>query len=110
MKHGIDRRLLLTGMGIAGAGALVRATRAEALVKQPRVRPRDIYDKIARTDAGIAEARTPVQSLLPSATAQYVISAPGVYYLTANINGVAGLAAIEIQADNVELECDGFLF
>jgi hypothetical protein len=45
-----------------------------------------------------------------SATAQHVISASGVYYLTEHITGVAGQAAIEIQADHVELECDGFMF
>src|SRR5437870_10675755 len=116
MKHDIDRRVLLTGLGItglgvAGFGALARAAQGSTvLLKPPRRRLRDIYDKIARTDKGLGEARTPVQSLMGSATAQYVISASGVYYLTEHITGVAGQAAIEIQADHVELECDGFMF
>jgi hypothetical protein len=117
MKRDLDRRRLLTGLGIAGAGALAQMSRARgaaAATLQPRyakrLRLRDVYDKVARTDDGVAEARIPVQSLLGSATAQYSITASGVYYLTQNITGVGGLACIEILADNVEIECDGFVF
>jgi hypothetical protein len=70
----------------------------------------EVYDKVARSSAGFAEARTPVESQPASQSAQYVITAPGVYYLTANVTGVPGKSAIEIQSDNVELECDGFTF
>jgi hypothetical protein len=70
-----------------------------------------VYDKIARGgDAGTAEARIPVRSLPSSATAQFVITQPGCYCLTDNITGEAGKCCIEIQADHVELECDGFTF
>lgn len=121
MRHDTGRRLLLTKLGLAagagaGALALVRAAYAGPCdTGSPLVGPtgkslQDVYDKIARTDDGLAEARTPVESLSGSATAQYIISAPGAYYLTGNITGVAGKAAIEIQADHVELECDGFTF
>jgi len=71
---------------------------------------RDLYDKIAREDEGLAEARTPITSLPSSVTAQFSITAPGVYYLTGNVTGVAGLACIEVLADEVEIECDGFTF
>jgi len=112
MARNPDRRLLIAGLGLTGAAALARVARA-----LPPPRPastgtslQDVYDKIARTDAGFGEARIPVESLPGSATAQYVIGAPGVYYLTGNITGVAGKAAIEVQSDHVEIECDGFTF
>src|SRR5438128_12461646 len=110
MARNPDRRLLIAGLGLTGAAALARVARA-----LPPPRPastgtslQDVYDKIARTDAGFGEARIPVESLPGSATAQYVIGAPGVYYLTGNITGVAGKAALEGQSDHVEIECDGF--
>ena len=92
MARNPDRRLLIAGLGLTGAAALARVARA-----LPPPRPasngtslQDVYDKIARTDEGLGEARVPVESLPGSATAQYVIGAPGVYYLTGNITGVAG--------------------
>src|SRR5207244_4627029 len=112
MARNPDRRLLIAGLGLTGAAALARVARA-----LPPPRPasngtslQDVYDKIARTDEGFGEARIPVESLPGSVTAQYVIAAPGVYYLTGNITGVAGEAALEVQADHVEIECDGFTF
>ena len=114
MDRRSDRRRLLAGLGVAGAAALVHAARPRqvgaATLGPSGPRLQEIYDKIARTSAGLAEARTPVESLPSSATAQYVISAPGVYYLTANVIGVAGKSAIEITSDHVELECDCFNF
>jgi len=67
----------------------------------------EIYDKIARTDVGLAEPRIPVQSLPGSATALHVISQPGSYYLTGNIEGVAGKNGIEIRTSNVTLDLYG---
>src|SRR5438128_8660709 len=110
MARNPDRRLLIAGLGLTGAAALARVARA-----LPPPRPastgtslQDVYDKIARTDAGFGEARIPVESLPGSATAQYVIGAPGVYYLTGNITGVAGEAAIEVPSDHVAIECGCF--
>jgi len=54
------------------------------------------------------EPRVPVQSLPGSAVALYVISEPGSYYLTANIQGEAGKGGIAISADNVTLDLNGF--
>lgn len=53
------------------------------------------------------EPRIPVQSLGGDATAQYVISQPGNYYLTGNITGVASKSAIAIDADGVTLDFRG---
>jgi len=110
MPRNPDRRLLLAGLGITGAAALARVARARPGAPSPGVSLPDVYNKVARTDQGFAEARVPVDSLQGSATAQFVIQAPGVYYLTGNITGVTGKAAIEVQADHVEIECDGFTF
>jgi len=43
-----------------------------------------------------------------SATALFVISQPGSYYLTGNITGVASKNGIEITASNVTLDLNGF--
>jgi hypothetical protein len=53
------------------------------------------------------EPRVAVQTLPGDATALFLISQPGSYYLTGNINGVSGKAAIAINADNVTLDLGG---
>lgn len=109
----LDRRLLLAGIGLTGAAAIARSVRAGPLdppngpVAPTGKTVQQIYDKIARTDAGLAEPRIPVQSLPGSATALYVISQPGSYYLTGNIQGVAGKNAIEVAADRVSIDLGG---
>lgn len=111
----VDRRFLLGALGgAAGVAALAKIAQAGPL--NPPAGPiaptgktvQEIYDKIARTDVGFAEPRIPVQSLPGSATAQYVISQPGSYYLTGNIQGVAGKVCIEIAADDVILDLSGY--
>ena len=54
------------------------------------------------------EPRTPVQSLSGSATALHVISEPGSYYLTGNIAGESGKNGIEVAADDVTLDLNGY--
>lgn len=54
------------------------------------------------------EPRVAVQSLPGSATAVFVISQPGAYYLAGNVSGVAGKHGIEITASNVSLDLNGF--
>lgn len=54
------------------------------------------------------EARTPVNTLPGSATAVHVISASGSYYLTGDVVGATGKNGIEIQADGVDLDLNGF--
>lgn len=111
----MDRRILLSALGGA-AGIAVMSKIAQAGPLNPPAGPiastgktvQEIYDKIARTDVGFAEPRIPVQSLLSSATAQYVISQPGSYYLTGNIQGAAGKNGIEITANDVSLDLCGY--
>lgn len=71
-------------------------------------RMNSISQKIARTTSGVAEPRTPVKSLLPSSDSLYEITVSGSYYLTENIQGVAGMNGIRISADNVDLDLCGF--
>lgn len=54
------------------------------------------------------EPRTPVSSLPGDASTQYIISQPGSYYLTGNLEGVAGKHGIKIAAKNVSLDLAGF--
>jgi hypothetical protein len=113
----IDRRVLLAGAGLAGVAALTRAAKAGPLTPPPGPVSstgktlQQVYDKIARGgDAGTPEARIPIQGLPGSSTALHVIDAPGSYYLAGNVIGVPGKSAIEILADDVEIECDGYNF
>ncbi|MBL8885542.1 MAG: right-handed parallel beta-helix repeat-containing protein [Phycisphaerales bacterium] len=111
----LDRRVLLGALGGA-AGIAVMSKIAQGGPLNPPAGPiaptgktvQEIYDKIARTDLGLAEARIPVQSLPGSPTATHVISQSGSYYLTGNILGVAGKNGIEITADDVSLDLCGY--
>jgi parallel beta-helix repeat protein len=52
--------------------------------------------------------RIPVEWLAGSATAMHVINAPGSYVLTGNLVGSGDIAAIEVAAENVTLDLNGF--
>lgn len=54
------------------------------------------------------EPRTPVSTLTGDASATFVISQPGSYYLTGNITAGASQAGIAIAADQVHLDLAGF--
>lgn len=56
------------------------------------------------------EARTPVDATHTSGNSLwlYSISVPGSYYLTGNVNGVAGKGGIFISVSNVTLDLNGF--
>jgi len=111
-----NRRFAIGALsGIAGVAALSRLAQAGPLNPPPGpIAPtgrtvQEIYDKIARSEMGLAEPRIPVQSLPGSATALHVISEPGSYYLTGNIQGVAGKNGIEITTNDVSLDLSAFL-
>ena len=112
----LDRRALIAGIGGLAAGATLFAGRATAGPLSPPPGPigstgrtvQEIYDRIARTDVGLAEPRIPVQSLPGSATALHVISQPGSYYLTGNIIGEPGKNGIEVESDFVSLDLCGY--
>ncbi len=50
----------------------------------------------------------PINTLPGDANAMYVISSPGAYYLTENIQGVSGKRGITVTADNVTIDLNGF--
>jgi hypothetical protein len=56
------------------------------------------------------EPRTPVDAIHTpgNGAAEFVIATPGSYYLTTNIVGVSGENGINIQANNVTLDLNGF--
>ena len=54
------------------------------------------------------EPRTDVQRLAGNSTCLFEISQPGSYYLTANLVGTSNKRGIEIAADNVTLDLNGF--
>ena len=93
--------MLLAGLGLVGVAA---ASAASAGSLNPPAGP--VLPTGKTTDE--IEPRVDVQSLAGDATAQHLISQPGSYYLTGNIGGVAGQAAIAIDADNVTLDLGGF--
>jgi hypothetical protein len=54
------------------------------------------------------EARTPINTLPGDATATYIITLPGSYYLTGPISGNSGKVGIRIEAVNVTIDLNGF--
>lgn len=90
---------------LASISALVAITIAHAGPLTPPPGPPTSTDTILRADA-----RTPIgpDTTPGSATATYRITAPGSYYLTENIQGVAFGRGIEITTSNVTLDLNGF--
>ncbi|MCG8409214.1 MAG: right-handed parallel beta-helix repeat-containing protein [Phycisphaerales bacterium] len=68
----------------------------------------ELYDNLQSLQAGVANARTAVQSLPGSGTATHVIDQPGSYFLAGNITGESGKHGIQINAQNVTLDLNGF--
>ena len=54
------------------------------------------------------EPRTPIRQPASEAGFPIVISAPGSYYLAENITGVVGKDGIEVRADSVTIDLNGF--
>jgi len=113
----IDRRLMLGAAGLAGVAAFAKlGAVAHAGPLDPPPGPiaptgrtlDELHARIARTDAGIAEPRIPIQSLPGSDTAVHVITEPGSYYLTENLQGESGKSGIEIRARDVTIDLAGF--
>lgn len=108
----LDRRIMLGAVGVAGIAALSRFAKAGPL--DPPLGPvsptghttDELYDRIARTERGVAEPRIPVGSL--AAAPPYAITAPGSYYLTSDIPIINGQTAISIASANVTLDLRGF--
>ncbi|MGH7130698.1 MAG: hypothetical protein ACREJO_01985 [Phycisphaerales bacterium] len=98
----LDRRVLLAGAGVAGALALAKLAKAGPLTP-----PAGAVASTGKT-LNQVEPRTDVATLAGSASAVHVISQPGSYYLTTNVQGVAGKNGIEIQASDVTLDLNGF--
>ncbi len=108
-----DRRVMLAGIGGVMAGTFL-SPRAIAGTLNPPGPPAptgrttdDLANMIARP-SGVSEPRTPVAGLPGTASSKYVISASGSYCATENFIAAAGQSGIQITADNVDLDLQGF--
>jgi len=113
MPHRADRRMLLAGLGVAGAMTLARTARAATCGDSGQLEPggptmKDLSHQISRGTLHQSEARIALASVSGSATAQFSIDVPGVYYLTGPLTGVPNLNLIEIHASQVEVHFDGW--
>ncbi|MFT3683706.1 MAG: hypothetical protein QM783_02070 [Phycisphaerales bacterium] len=107
----LDRRVLLGAAGLAGVAAISRAgplnPPAGAVAGTGRTTT-EVYDKVARTSAGLAEARIPVQSLSGNAAYMYTINSPGSYYLTDNITAPNGSVVPIFMTAGATLDLNGY--
>lgn len=93
-----------TRVGVAAAAALAMLGSVYAGPLSPPAGPITSTYKTL----GDVEARTPIQSLGGNASALYVVSASGSYYLTGNITAQPGKRGIFIAASDVVLDLNGF--
>ncbi|HEY3246652.1 MAG TPA: right-handed parallel beta-helix repeat-containing protein [Phycisphaerae bacterium] len=100
MKRELVRRILPVCLAILIVGAWF----AQAGSLNPP--PGPVTSTMKALD--VVEPRTTVQSLPGSAGALILISQPGSYYLTGDIQGLPGKHGIQIAADNVTLDLNGF--
>jgi hypothetical protein len=127
----LGRRALLSAAGLAGAFALTRFVPAREASAHARPDPSTMIPgaaarslaqsalesridglerKIASTPDGICEPRIPITTLPSSMGAQYVISSPGAYYLPCNLTQKSRKVCIDIRADHVDIDGQGFVF
>jgi len=130
-RRSLRRRALLAAAGVAGFTALTRLARAGDLKPPPGpITPTGtslsemqqklgssidtgftaLDTKVAFTPKGISEPRTPLTSLPSSTEAQFVVTQPGAYYLSSNVVQVPGKITVDIQADHVDIDGQGFVF
>lgn len=100
------KRSLLDRAAWAVAGALAVALIA-SLAGVVRGGPLDPPGPPAST-LPLVEPRTPIRQPASAAGFPIMISAPGSYYLAGNITGIAAYNGIEIVADAVTLDLNGF--
>lgn len=131
----LDRRLLLLGAGLAGVAALTRVGRAGPIdppagpvastgltlqqvatkLDSSSAMTNDKLDaidaKVAFSPQGVSEPRTPITVCPSSATAQFVVTEPGAYYLPHNIaQDISKAVCIEVRCDDFDLDGQGFSF
>lgn len=112
MGHNADRRMLLAGLGAAGALTIARTARAATCGDAGPLGPngptlRELSNQICKPEAQ-AETRIAIPSLPPSATGQYAIHSPGVYFAVGPMTGVPGMNFLEIYSGQVEVHFDGW--
>lgn len=136
----VDRRAMLLGAGLVGVAALGvsgLARRAKAGPIDPPAGPvsstgltlqqistkldsssattgskLDAIDaKVAFGPQGVSEPRVPITACPSSATAQFVVTQPGAYYLPHNIvQDISKPVCIDVLCDDFDLDGQGFSF
>lgn len=102
--------LLTLAFATAATFGFAQGTLTPPGAPAPSMKSLDQIDASLSTLQSKAEARIPISPATTpgDATAQYIISQPGSYYLTGNITGEAGKNGIWINASNVTLDLNGY--
>jgi hypothetical protein len=93
--------ILLSGFGLAVCAAVLSAGPLQPAAGPVGSTMKTLTEVEPRT--ALSATSTP-----GDATSVYKITAPGSYYLTGNIDAPAGKSAVNIAADNVTLDLNGF--
>ena len=96
-------------VGLALVGTVWCAARGGDLNVLPRAKldPPSFVSPTLKTLQEV-EPRVAVGSVASSTTAVHLITQPGSYYLTGNVEGVAGKMGVRIAASHVTLDLNGF--
>jgi parallel beta-helix repeat protein len=100
--------LALLATAVTDHLALAQGTLTPPGAPAPTMKSLDQID--THVDTAAAAKRIPINAVTTpgNAASTYVITQPGSYYLTGNLNGELGKDGIDINADNVTVDLNGF--
>lgn len=100
--------LALLATAVTDHLALAQGTLTPPSAPVPTMKSLDQID--THVDTAAAAKRIPINAVTTpgNSASTYVITQPGSYYLTGNLNGELGKDGIDINADNVTVDLNGF--
>ncbi len=111
----MGRRGMLLGLSGAAAGSLLSPRAIAGDLNPPPGPPsptgrtlQELADRSSRTDHGVANPCTPIESLSGTPTCLYAITSPGSYCLTRNLICPPGIDGIGIFSADVDVDLFGF--